>query len=26
VLRAPDREAAYQGLVADLAVVARHQE
>jgi uracil-DNA glycosylase family protein len=26
VLRAPDREAAYQRLVADLAVVARHQE
>ena len=26
VLRTPDREAAYQGLVADLAVVARHQE
>jgi uracil-DNA glycosylase family protein len=26
VLRAPDREAAYQGLVADLTVVARHQE
>ncbi|GAA3433717.1 UdgX family uracil-DNA binding protein [Kutzneria kofuensis] len=25
VLRAPDREEAYQGLVADLAVVARHQ-
>ena len=26
VLRAPDREAAYQGLVADLTVAARHQE
>jgi DNA polymerase len=26
VLRAPDREAAYQGLVADLVVAARHQE
>lgn len=25
VLRAPDREAAYQGLVADLTVAARHQ-